>query len=89
MLDDPYTDPQAVLDAIVTACDDGTVAVVESTLKGSDTPCRVLCAVLPSRHGDGGQDIFPLAVLFADNPFQVINPPGDAIEMQADHKAKH
>ena len=60
-------------DVILRAARNGDLVLVDCQLKESGDPVVVLCAL--SRREDDTIDIVPLATMFDDNPYEILNPP--------------
>lgn len=54
------------------AAGDRNLALMECTLRGTDEPVAVICAV---NHRDGQFEFVPLARLFNENPYEALMPP--------------
>ncbi len=51
----------------------GDAALMECQLAATGEVVAVVCAA--NRHPDGTVDFVPLAMLFQDNPYNIVNPP--------------
>ena len=72
--------PQEVLDLIAQAAVANELALVETTLAATGEPVMVLIRHYPDEQNGGkGFGMVPLALLFNSSPFDVLNPPADAI----------
>ncbi len=60
-------------DTLRQAFDAGDVALMECRLRATGEPVAVLCAA--NRHGDDSVDFAPFAMMFADNPYDMLDPP--------------
>jgi hypothetical protein len=51
----------------------GDVALMECQLVATGEPVAVICAA--NRQADGGIEFAPFAMMFQDNPYEMLNPP--------------
>jgi hypothetical protein len=51
----------------------GDAALMECQLAATGEPVAVVCAA--NRHEDGSVEFAPFAMLFNDNPYELLNPP--------------
>lgn len=68
---------QEVLEAIAHAVEHGHIAVTKATRKDNGKDAWVLVAAVEDGEGEGTR-MYPLALLFDQSPFEVINPPDGA-----------
>jgi hypothetical protein len=67
------TGHKANVETLQTAFDNGDVALMECQLAATGEPVAVLCAA--NRQPDGEVEFTPFAMLFNDNPYELLNPP--------------
>ena len=51
----------------------GDAALMECQIAATGEPVAVVCAA--NRHEDGSVEFAPFAMLFNDNPYEMLNPP--------------
>ena len=51
----------------------GNVALMECQLTATGEPVAVICAA--NRQADGGVEFAPFAMMFQDNPYEMLHPP--------------
>ncbi len=73
-MDEFYTDPQQILDAVMAGAANGTLAVIELE-RQNGTKALVL---VEREEIEEGTNIFPLAVLFHKSPFEMFKLPEGA-----------
>ena len=64
---------RANFDTLLLAAKSGDLALLDCRQRATGTQLPVLCAA--NRYGDGSVTFVPLAMLFNDNPYEVIDPP--------------
>ncbi len=67
------TGHKANFETLQAAFDNGDVALMECQLAATGEPVAVVCAA--NRHDDGSVEFAPFAMLFNDNPYEILNPP--------------
>lgn len=70
MISEPY---KANFQTLLTAAANDDLALVECTERHSDQPAYVVCAV--NQHADGDVYLVPIARLFDDDPYELLDPP--------------
>jgi hypothetical protein len=64
---------RANFETLLLAAKSGDLALLDCRERTTGTPLPVLCAA--NRYGDDSVEFVPLAMLFNDNPYEVIDPP--------------
>jgi hypothetical protein len=64
---------KANFDTLQQAFRNGDVALMECQLVATGEPVAVVCAA--NRQEDGSVEFAPFAMLFNDNPYELLNPP--------------
>jgi hypothetical protein len=64
---------KANFDTLQQAFRNGDVALMECQLSATGEPVAVVCAA--NRQEDGSVEFAPFAMMFAGNPYEMLNPP--------------
>ena len=64
---------RANFDTLQQAFQNGDVALMECELVATGEPVAVLCAA--NHHPNGDVEFAPFAMMFAGNPYEMLNPP--------------
>ena len=64
---------KANFETLLLAATAGDLALMDCRQRTTGAPIPVLCAA--NRHDDGSIEFVPLAMLFNDNPYELVDPP--------------
>jgi hypothetical protein len=73
--------------ALSAAFTNNDACIIETTAKADGAPAYALC--IAYRYPNGDADIHPIALMFATEPTDLLNPPADATVVTNDNNPKH